>query len=715
MFEGKKIFVADIEANGLLDTITKIWTLGYAYQKPDSSWDLGTTSDYKAIARLFENENNVIIGHNFWLFDVPAVERVLGIKVKAQIVDTLFLAWYLDPNRLKTGKTFGLADYGEDFGTAKVKVEDGEWVGIGEEKEALLEFVGGDESISNLLIEKYKSLPEKEKDSLVSKIQFEKENHQDLMEHRVTEDVKINVKLWLDQVSKYQELYQGEEHLIESHIRFLMSKANTYYEHLHNRMVVDQKLCKSEIERLEGLLKERTDKLEAVMPKVPKKTKKTRPKNPFKKDGEVSATGKRWFDLLDELGLPHDYDGEVEVINKWVDGSANSPKQIKDWLFSLGWEPRIYKKTFSKTIDDFKQVPQVKDKDGNLCKSILKLAETHPQLLEYEQVGVLQHRLSVLKNFLKFMGEDGTVVADIGGLAASCRIQHRSPIVNLPKPSQLYGENIRRCLTAPEGLIMLGSDLSSLESVTKNAFIKPYDPEYVKVMEEDPYYDAHLDIGLVSGDLTENQAMFYKYVKEKAKNPDIKPADIGKVQEDFWEFYNSVEDKEAYHHELDMKRAKLKTTNYSSTYSIGSKALAKDLDISVKEAELMLKAFWERNWAIKQFASDCQTLKAIGDNWVINPITRFRYCHKEERKIFSVVNQGHGDYIFTLWCERLKRLGVKLYAGIHDEIVTCCKPEDKDRIVKLLFEAIEWVKGAVKQDVSLGIDFKEGLNYAEVH
>lgn len=146
MYQGKKIYVCDIEADGLLDTITKIWVLGYGTPKEDGTWDIGTTKSYAAIARLFGNPDNVIVGHNFWTYDVIAVEKVLGIKVRAKIVDTLYLAWYLDPNRIMTGKSYGLADYGEDFGVPKVKVDESEWVGIGQEKEELLEYVLGDDS-----------------------------------------------------------------------------------------------------------------------------------------------------------------------------------------------------------------------------------------------------------------------------------------------------------------------------------------------------------------------------------------------------------------------------------------------------------------------------------------------------------------------------------------------------------------------------------------
>ena len=60
-------------------------------------------------------------------------------------------------------------------------------------------------------------------------------------------------------------------------------------------------------------------------------------------------------------------------------------------------------------------------------------------------------------------------------------------------------------------------------------------------------------------------------------------------------------------------------------------------------------------------------------------------------------------------------LGVTLYGGFHDEIITCCKPEDCDLIVEKLKKAIDMVNRQLKLKVPVGIDYKIGNSYAEVH
>ena len=59
---------------------------------------------------------------------------------------------------------------------------------------------------------------------------------------------------------------------------------------------------------------------------------------------------------------------------------------------------------------------------------------------------------------------------NIGGLTNTLRIRHRT-LVNLIKPSAPYGEYVRSLIKPPEGMVMIGSDISALESATRNNFV----------------------------------------------------------------------------------------------------------------------------------------------------------------------------------------------------------------------------------------------------
>lgn len=155
MVEAETVF--DIETDGLLDKLTKIHVLSYqteAMDEPRSIFDYDEMRDFFLEYSL--DQTLALAGHNIVRFDVPAVEKVLGIKIRAKLVDTLGLSWYLHHQRQK----HGLAVYGEEYGVPKPKVDD--WEGLSKEEYA----------------------------------------------HRCEEDVKINFRLWRDLKRKLEKLYE---------------------------------------------------------------------------------------------------------------------------------------------------------------------------------------------------------------------------------------------------------------------------------------------------------------------------------------------------------------------------------------------------------------------------------------------------------------------------------------------------------------------------
>ena len=143
--------VFDIETDGLLDQLTKIHVLSWS----NDMGEVKHTHDYDEMRYVLLN-SETLVGHNIIRFDIPAVERVLGIKVTARLIDTLALSWYLHHDRMK----HGLEGYGEDYGVPKPVIKD--W--------------------NTLTPEEYA--------------------------HRCDEDVKINNRLWRDLDLKLNKLYQ---------------------------------------------------------------------------------------------------------------------------------------------------------------------------------------------------------------------------------------------------------------------------------------------------------------------------------------------------------------------------------------------------------------------------------------------------------------------------------------------------------------------------
>ena len=453
--------VFDVETDGLLKEATKIHVL--SYWTPNGVISL---HDYDEI-RKFLLERPVLIGHNIIRFDIPVLEKILGIKIKAQLIDTLALSWYLNHTRI----IHGLEAYGEEYGVPKPVIND--WGNLSKEEYA----------------------------------------------HRCEEDVKINYKLWVKLNKKLDILYQNKKDKSRI-INYLSFKMSCLREQEKSKWKFDQDLCLKNINIIEPQLDDKIEELKIHMPEVPKLVVKTRPKKPYKADGSYSVTGAKWFNLLKEKGFPEDYDKEIKVIHSFLPPNPKSNLQVKDWLFELGWVPESFK--YDKDADgNEKKIPQVRvdgDNGKELCSSVLKLADKYPEINILSGITVLSHRLAILKKFMKD-ANDGYLVAEASGFTNTLRLKHKI-LVNLPGIDKPLGKEIRSCLVAREGYVLCGSDMSSLEDNTKKHYMYNHDPDYVKEMS-DPNFDAHLDLARFAGVVTKAEILDYVVGKVGAKN--LKP------------------------------------------------------------------------------------------------------------------------------------------------------------------------------------------------
>lgn len=449
----KKQYIFDIEANGL---------------DPDKIYCLSNTKG-KTLTRYdqmikFLTSADVLIGHNIILFDIPVVEKLLGIKIKAKLVDTLALSWYLYPKRVK----HGLADWGEFFGVKKPTIDDWE----------------------NLPLEEYI--------------------------HRCGEDVKINEKLWNKMWKHLLELYNNDEDTVWRFINYLTFKMSCVRKQEKNRWKLNVEKCKLVRDTIEKDVSSSMKELERHMPKIPITRMVSPPKKPFKIDGTLSATGLRWRELTKKKGFPNNYNKPIKVITGYKEPNAGSIPQIKQWLFDLGWKPVTFKYERDKATGKVRKIEQVNlPFGGGLCKSVKKLYAREPSLKYLDGLFLARHRYNILKGFLRDQ-KDGYLKASIGGLTNTLRFKH-SEIVNLPKVGVKYGKEVRGVLTCGENELLCGTDLSSLEDKLKQHYIFPYDPEYVKEMNV-PGFDPHLDLANRAGVLTLDQVERHKNGKENHKD-----------------------------------------------------------------------------------------------------------------------------------------------------------------------------------------------------
>lgn len=447
--------VADCETDGLDPTKIHCTTVNDL-----TSGSMFSMIKYDKMREYLTNPDMLLIGHNFYLYDLPTWEKLLNIKIKATVVDTLGLSWYLYPTR----NLHGLADWGEYFGIPKPKIDDWE----------------------NLSIEEYV--------------------------HRCEEDVKINTKLWQKMKKDLSSLYgDADWWKAVDYINFKMSCAKLKQD---SKWKLKVKECIELRDFFDNKAIESKASLQEAMPKVPVIAKKTKPKKPYKKDGTLSKIGEAWDTLTKEHNKPFNFSGEIEVVTGYDDPNAGSSIQVKNWLFDLGWSPTLYNYVRNKETGSVKKIPQVKNKDtGDLCADIVKLSEKYPSLKLLEDLSVLTHRKSICDGFLKDVDKNGYVVARIQGLTNTLRWKHKV-CLNLPSLRKPYGKEIRGLLVArSDEYELVGSDMSSLEDRCKQHFMWPHDPEYVKEMQV-AGFDPHCDIALESGMMTKLEVEAYKHMKE---------------------------------------------------------------------------------------------------------------------------------------------------------------------------------------------------------
>lgn len=743
--------VADLEADGLLDTVTKMHVLSYKLRNMDGTWSREFTirrddENYiQRVAKFFQyhiDKGIPIVMHNGIGYDVKMVEKVLGLDLTGlMIIDTLALSWYLSPDR----RVHGLDSFFEDYGIAKPVIDSWEQ---GEE-ETLAEFL-------------------------------------DRMQNRCQEDVKINTALWDDHFARLVDMYTLAQHLIDngqriedkkggvkilnvggtriaadewipiddmigrtvdraidSILTFLMFKMDCVALQETTRWEVDVEHCREALEKLEVIVASAREGLAAVMPKVPKYVKKSQPKaDPFKKNGDRNSHWVRWDETMRQLeaGEKDPETGKVlvyidpddglnpetgtqfyRVWNKNEDPNPGSPAQVKEFLFSKGWIPQTFKYekdevAFNAWIDSKPQgkanakqwqrwkdarpeeraIPQISvggDDGKELCHSLIELAEEVPAIKVYADYKVAENRRNVLLGFFRDMEDGKYLKARIGGFTNTLRVKHRE-LVNLPGVDKPYGYDIRGSLIAGLKRILAGSDMSSLEDRVKHHFMLPHDPEYVATMQADGF-DPHILMALTA--MMINQSEFDAFMADPKGSH---PAHVKKG------------------------RKNGKTTNYASVYNAGAAKIAQAAGVDLETGKKLHTAYWELNWSVKAIAEEQVVFKdSRGNKWLINPVNGFCYSLRSEADRFSTLAQGTGSYFFDMWVDNiltamLAQFGRKTLTGsFHDECIICLGDSEKNRraIASIIEDAVEKVNKDYNLRRKLGCQTQFGDRYSDIH
>lgn len=569
-----KYVIFDIETDGLLDDLTKLHCLSYRLYNDKELIHKSTLTEPNEINTLFrdcDKEGVYVVGHNIIQYDFPALYKLFKIEKPSNIIDTLPLSWYLYSHNTK----HGLEYWGELLEVPKPIIKD--W--------------------SNLSLEDYK--------------------------HRCETDVEINSLLWFKLLGYLEVLYNKGNYM--RLIKYLNFKMDCSREQEEVKIKLDLDLINKSLKELYPMRSTKINTLTNAMPPIIKYKTIRKPKNTFRKDGTLSSLGIKWHNTLVKNNLPDDYEGEIlEKIGE-EKGNPDSKLQLKQWLFSLGWKPKIFKD--SKSISgEIKKVPQIHAGE-EVCDSVKELFLIEPALEALNSLSIINHRIKIFEAFLECQ-KDGYVTSTVSGLSNTLRWKHSKPCVNLPKPGLFYGDEIRGSITVPnDDYIMCGSDMSALEDTTKQHYIYFFDPEYVSQMRT-PGFDPHLDIAQLANLLTPEQVEEHKKGIKSYKK----------------------------------ERSIAKSINFSAVYGAGPPKIAESISISLEEATKIHKTYWERNKAVKQtanaFKKKVTNYDGITQMWLLNPISKLWISLRYEKDAFSSGNQSSGSqnmphYIVIYSCKSL--------------------------------------------------------------
>ena len=720
--------VADIEADALLDDASEIHVLSY-----DMLGKIGSLSGGKESSRIkkfFEHHINnkiPIVMHNGVLYDVPLVEKLLGLDLsKLMLIDSLSVSWYLNTDRQK----HGLDSFFEDYGIAKPKVGGHRWAS-----------------------------PVKESWNTDTGHQTRVLRHYAIMKHRCETDVKINVALWEDLKERLLDIYSRVKRAVDSGeadgkrisedevcyldqykksstvddyidriLTFLMFKADCARLKEKTKFKIDEVKLDNLISDLSKHIESAKVELEGVMPKVPQFKVRNKPVKPFLKSGELSVHGKSWEEDLAKLGLKdangtilaQKLDGDsLKILTGYEEPNINGHQQIKDFLFSKNWKPINFKFVKDEVAQQVwadsgfkphlkpkpRAIPQVSidgDEGKELCPSVLELAEKVPEIMSYAKYTTIKHRLDMCKGFKRDLREGGYLCARVGGYTNTLREQHRE-IVNIPSLAKPYGKQIRDLFVAGKGNILLGSDLSSLEDKVKHMFMIPHDPEYVETMSQKGY-DPHLSIAIMAGLMTEEEMVEFKYLKslgdDKTTEQLLRFEYLGKI------------------------RQTGKQGNYSCQYGAGADTFARASGVSLGIAKKVVDGYAKLNWAIKAIADEQAVISDFREKmWLVNPINGFAYSLRGDKDRFSTLCQGTGSYFFDVWVDGiLDRIATKwnvrrLTCQCHDDFVQSFKDtfENRQAMTDITLQSLKSINEEYKLRKELTCDIHFGEKYSDIH
>jgi len=429
--------VFDIEANGLLPTVSKFHCAG--------AMDVDTGDQYwfrphqlKEFLELLDKADT-IIAHNAFGYDIPALKILAGLNG---------LSWDVDPAKVQCTKImsqvlnytrfgFGhsLKKWGESFNDNK-----GDYSGGWEEfNEEMFVYMKQDVSLGTKV---YKHL---------------------------MREVKSAVSIM-------------DSKKILKALRSEMEMDRIMAEQCHNGWLFDLREAKSLLITIETRMKE----IESfINPKLPARVKKVDdgPKTAkFTKAGKLAAHLDKWFGFGGECRVDSSpFWGEFNRI-EFIAGDIGNTDTVKRLLYSMGWKPDEW--NWKKIKGQFVKVsPKLTD------SSLEGLGDVGQALMEYY---TLRSRSSIIKGWFDHVDSKSRLHGDVFNVGTPTFRQTHKIIANLPSGKATLGKEMRSLFVSREGYRLVSADSAACQLRLLAHFLR--DKDFTHTILEGDIHQKNADI-----------------------------------------------------------------------------------------------------------------------------------------------------------------------------------------------------------------------------
>lgn len=379
----------DVETDGLLDTLTRIWILVakdlpskkvYIFCDLPGNFPSGATVLPMREAKHFFSRAKRVSGHNILAFDLIVISRLLGIELskETEVVDTLIMSQVLDYRRFGF-QGHSMSVWGSKLGVAKQEHE--EWDRFSDEMiTRCVSDVNLNELILNTLVKELSNHPHQERIKLGLRV-----------EHKLSEFCRRSTLHGFPFDREAAEKLQTRlKRIVEEHRNYLLP------------------LMSTRVKPKDGFNEESNFK-------VPR----------WVKSGDYHKDTCTWFELPSSAGQEDKRPiWGAYCRTEFIEPDPNSDDSLKLFLTSIGWEPDEWNYTKVDRFKFIKTSPKLTE------SSLVKMGEIGRVIIEFSATS---SRLSILNTWIEKLDSNNRLHGQIRTIGTETGRAAHEGIANLPK------------------------------------------------------------------------------------------------------------------------------------------------------------------------------------------------------------------------------------------------------------------------------------------